>query len=510
MDQKKSNEKNCICKKNYSGENQTDVSCEYTLPDYFPDIKRILHIFFDVRKTGMYISDDKVEYDGCVRCGVLYRGEDKGLYCAEFKTDFSDFINTKGASGDINDVSFILKNTNLRALTPRKVSLKSRVEAHADVWQEENTTPDVSGVDKEEYVQSISKNILCRDVFLCEETGVGVSEDVNIPENMPQAQKIIHTFIEPRTVDVKSDDGKITVRSEVCGVVIYEPSEDASRAVVMPVDLMLSHTVACENAMSGSLCVGNVDIYDITADISENTQGEKRVIELDFLYDIKIFGSNEHTAKVSVDMFAVLHTGRTKYKTVCCEKSCAEVKGNFSVNAPVPKEMSDNITGDVLTAFGDVESFTCNISDGKMLCCGSCEINVLFDNKGEYDSARALIPFKGEIEIPANDYNKISKAFCTCGDVKIRTDGENYFADTEIYIDSLLCREESYEIIESAEFSKISEKQQRGGYTLYYPNVGEDVWSVAKKYGVSLDGLKKANNISDTATYKKVMIIPEK
>ena len=101
MEQKNYNGEGSIIKKNFSGENQTEVVCEYTLPDYFPDIKRILHVFSDVRKTGMYVSDDKIEYEGCVNCSVLYRGEDKSLQCAEFKAEFSDRIQIKGENGAV-------------------------------------------------------------------------------------------------------------------------------------------------------------------------------------------------------------------------------------------------------------------------------------------------------------------------------------------------------------------------------------------------------------------------
>ena len=149
MDQKNLNSENFICRKNFHGEDQTEVTQEYTLPDYFPDIKRILHVFSEVRKTGMYVSDDKIEYDGCINCGVLYRGEDKSLRCAEFKTEFSDAVSLKGVSVDVCDLSLCAKNITLRALTPRKVSLKSRIEAHTDTWCKEDVMPDIHGANDE-------------------------------------------------------------------------------------------------------------------------------------------------------------------------------------------------------------------------------------------------------------------------------------------------------------------------------------------------------------------------
>ncbi len=509
MDQKNLNSENFICRKNFSGEEQTEAAQEYTLPDYFPDIKRILHVFSDVRKTGMYISDDKIEYDGCVTCGVLYRGEDKSLQCAEFKTEFSDVIPLKGVNADVCDVSLCAKNMTLRALTPRKVSLKSRIEAHADVWGKESITPSINGADSES-IESITQSITFSDTSLCEETGIGVSEDINIPDGMPSAQKIIYTYIIPHTVDVRAEDGKILFRGEFKGAVIYESAGDTNEAVVLPLSIAVSHIIPCEDVKEGAVCIGKINIYDITSTVSENTDGEKRVAELDFLYDIKVLcGKDEVITSVS-DMYAVGHTGRVERKNIKCCKNSASLKGNFSVNAQLPREFSDGVTGGVLMSFANVQGTSFGIEDGKLVCSGVCEVNAVFDEDGEYDSIRSSFPFKGEIDIPNKSFNKVESALCDCGDIKLRFDGENYFADAEIYVDSVLCEECSYNAIESIAFEKKPSDSKQSTFTLYYPTNDENLWDVAKKYGVSLDFIKSSNGTDDISAHKNVVIIPKK
>ncbi len=509
MDQKKFNSENFICKRNFSGEDQTEVTQEYTLPDYFPDIKRILHVFSDVRKTGMYISDDKIEYDGCVNCGVLYRGEDKSLQCAEFKTEFSDIIPLKGVNADVCDVSLCAKNMTLRALTPRKVSLKSRIEAHTDVWGDESITPNIQGAD-EESIESITQTIKFSDTSLCEETGIGVSEDINIPDGMPAAQKIIYTYITPHTNDVKAEDGKILFRGEFKGAVIYESAGDTNEIRIMPLNIAVSHIIPCEDAKEGAVCIGKINIYDITSTVSENTQGEKKVIELDFLYDVKVLCNKDESITAPLDMYAVGHTGRVERKNVKCCKNSLSLKGNFSVNAQLPEEFSENITGDILMSFGNTQGTSFSIENGKLVCLGTCEMNTVFDSDGEYDSIRSAFQFKGEIDIPSKSFNKAESVVCDCGDIKLRHDGENYFADTEIYVDSVLCEECSYNMIENITFEKKPNDVKQSVFTIYYPTSNESLWDVAKKYGVSLDFLKASNATDDISAHKNVVIIPKK
>ena len=150
---KKINEESALIKKAFSKNSRTEVSCEHTLPDYYPDIKRVLHVFPCTRNTEVYISDDKIEYDGYVNCGVLYRGEDKTLQYAEIKTELHDSINAD-EGGSICDLSLEEESVTVRATDPRKLTLKAKIKACADVYAEENTQPVYSGLDvNEENIQ---------------------------------------------------------------------------------------------------------------------------------------------------------------------------------------------------------------------------------------------------------------------------------------------------------------------------------------------------------------------
>ncbi|MBR6644760.1 MAG: DUF3794 domain-containing protein [Clostridia bacterium] len=509
MEQKNYNGEGSIIKKNFSGENQTEVVCEYTLPDYFPDIKRILHVFSDVRKTGMYVSDDKIEYEGCVSCSVLYRGEDKSLQCAEFKAEFSDRIQIKGENDAVCDVVFSPKNMTLRALTPRKVSLKARIETHTDVWEEERITPEIKGVSSEDKIERLTQNIGFSEISVCEETGIGVSEDINVPDNMPTVERVIHTLIHPHQTEVKGAEGKAFVRTELRGAVVYETGDTAGKIAVMPVSISVSHIVQCENMTDDSVCIGKINVYDITSAVTENTNGEKRVIELDFLYDIKILSSTEKFVTAPYDMYAVGCSGFPEYKSIKCDKSPYSLKGNFSVNAQLEKDVCENITGNISLCTGNVENASYSINDGRLVCTGTCDICAVYEGEG-YDSVRVSVPFKGEIDIPQKNLNKAVCAVCRCGDVKIRYDGENYFADTEIYVDSVLSEECNYNVIQSIGFENKADGDKRGTFTFYYPTSDEGVWDVAKKYGVPTEVIKSANGISDLISHKNVILIPKK
>ena len=48
----------------YNGINHTDVQGEFSLPDYLPDVRRILRVTADARVTGRYMNGEKLELEG--------------------------------------------------------------------------------------------------------------------------------------------------------------------------------------------------------------------------------------------------------------------------------------------------------------------------------------------------------------------------------------------------------------------------------------------------------------
>lgn len=507
---KKINEESKLMKKALSKNNRTEVSCEYTLPDYYPDIKRVLHVFPCTRNTEVYVSDDKIEYDGNVCCGVLYRGEDKTLQYAEMKTELHDSINTE-ESGSICDISLEEESITVRAADPRKLTLKAKIKASADVYAEESIQPVYGGVDvNEENIQKKTSEIKLSDTFVCTENGIGMSEDIIIPDRAPQAERVVLVSLVPLASEISVENGKANVRTEAKGFVIYETPSDKEtpQAFVLPVSVMLSHMVNCGEITENSVCTGKTVIYDITASVAEDTQGEKRVIELDFLYDIKLTCKNEGVTAAVSDVYCVSCGCDVKRKDISVESNVSTVKGNFSINYEIPQDIAQKIDGDVLFASGNIEDCSVSVCTGKLECSGSAEITVVYGDE-EYDCVRFLLPFKGELDSPFKSANEVCTSCCKCTDVKIRCDGERCFADAEIYVDAMVCEKNTASVVDTAEFTEKCQKDSPSAFTIYYPTQEETLWDVAKKYGVFANDLQKANGTYAEGSNKKVILIPK-
>ena len=62
-----------------------EVSEDFVLPDYIPEVRRVVGVRASVSSDGKYLSGDELETDGGVTYNVLYVGGD-GVLCMTSQT----------------------------------------------------------------------------------------------------------------------------------------------------------------------------------------------------------------------------------------------------------------------------------------------------------------------------------------------------------------------------------------------------------------------------------------
>ena len=74
--------KKLVCMEMCDRKIASEISNDYSLPDYMPEIRRILHIDVNVLPPAKYINVTGAEFNGNVDYNVLYAGSDGELHTA--------------------------------------------------------------------------------------------------------------------------------------------------------------------------------------------------------------------------------------------------------------------------------------------------------------------------------------------------------------------------------------------------------------------------------------------
>ena len=119
-----------------------DITQELSLPDYQPEIKRLLRVSATVQPPTRYIGGGNIEFSGNVDFNILYAGEDGALYCFPTSADYTlrtaaDGENTLSYLPDENMTCYALIEPDLvngRVAGPRKLTVRCRMRAHVRAW----------------------------------------------------------------------------------------------------------------------------------------------------------------------------------------------------------------------------------------------------------------------------------------------------------------------------------------------------------------------------------------
>ena len=141
-----------------------EVSEEFSLPDYVPEVRRVLYTKAAVLPEGKFISDSgantSLEFDGTVTYNVIYT-DDEGKLCS---TPLSTNYNEQTIISGHPDTVFIdtaVDSVTCRVTAPRKLTIKSRLKSRimsfTDSAVEENITPRSTA--DEIYIERYTKSL---------------------------------------------------------------------------------------------------------------------------------------------------------------------------------------------------------------------------------------------------------------------------------------------------------------------------------------------------------------
>ena len=67
----------------------TEIPHEISLPDYQPEIKRLLRVSATAQPPSRYLGGGSAEFSGAVDFNILYAAADGSIYCFPTSADYS-------------------------------------------------------------------------------------------------------------------------------------------------------------------------------------------------------------------------------------------------------------------------------------------------------------------------------------------------------------------------------------------------------------------------------------
>ncbi len=462
----------------------SDITEDFTLPDYYPEIRRVLCIRENLLPPSKFVNGSKLDISGVMDYTLVYLSYDGKLSSAPLSAEYNSSVNLEGMNefesgeGICVLAHSMCEGSNVRVVSPRKLQVRSKIKTNVNAYGKKLCMESLEGVENEasiEYLKGEDTNV---DVF-CETSDLITLEDEYIlgGENARVAEAEGQVFVESTDVDGEMIrlGGYALLKLLVC-------SENNCEKVVrrIPFD------AECE--LDGAVIddAGMIRADGFVSDISVNIEEGKAATEMNIILEICI--AQNKKVGYTKDCYSTEQKSQCIFENESVPTVVQNRVFNFGVSERISKEEAafpENF--EIVDIFAAPIFEKVEYENGKYIMQGNCKYSIICSNDGEYSVCEIKLPFKyqceGSEELAAYD---VSVYPLSC---RGRTEGEYLSIESEMAGAATLMSEHETKVLKKAVFSDKAEDADTR-FRVCYIQSGEGLWDIAKRYAVKESCIK--------------------
>lgn len=482
------------------------VDCEFTLPDYYPEVSRILKVLNCVNISSSNCCDKMITVSGQVVLTLLYAAPDGSINSFTHYSPFVKKIDIKNDIEGVVSVKAVINYLNSKAVAPRKLEAHGSLALNISILSvNENSVLseyECDGV----YVKTQKERMIIPLTPVTK--SVFVDDEITVGDKNPTIGKILRSNVFAVITECKYVSGKAVIKGELRIEILYYPA-DNSKPILLSENRGFSQIIDCD-------LVGDTIDFDVSPRIESfelrpktSLDGEVRTVTFDAKIGLDIFTYCYKEFDYISDAFSTDYCTEIENSTVTFERSFE------CVNENVLYDKSFDFAGvleDVYDVWCGNVSNQCIVEDDKFCIKGSVPIFVL-----GYDQSNEPVFFEKSLEFEYE--HKLSNAIkesryndligVNAVNFSIGSDGKLKIAvEVNIKTDIFELNSKNAIVSISVDCDKKTIKDETSAVILYYAD-GETPWNIAQAYCVSPDAICDVNKFEsfDQKCYG-VLLIP--
>lgn len=478
------------------------LECDALLPDYCPDIVRILKCMVTPAITARRLNGARLEMEGMAVIVVYYTSSAEGIHKAEYKVPFSKALDMKGECPKCAvSVNVRPGYINCRAVNQRRLDIRGAVSIAASVMgcREEQVITGGEGAGIQLREEGCNSSHLVGQ----QSQELRLSETLELAYGKPVIRDIVRCHAVPKLLECRVSDGKVIVKGELAVHLLYQHSGGCDQ-----MDFTLPTAAVVELTGVDDKCEVSVcqELQFLSVEPGADRDGEYRNIVLEACVLVVVKAECSYRAVTCTDCYSTKGqcSFRSKnYTTLRREESFREQTALREV-MPLPENLET-----ILDLWCDMSSATFRGDQNGIQADGRVVVSMLarmkdgeiyyFDKNMELDEHLPIMAqnpiIDGRMTVVGNGFN-----FTANDTIEVRCD---ILMEGSIYCSKRCTGVE--EIV-------VDDKKPRGdiaqpGLYLYMAGENEAVWDIAKRYNTSVARILEENPQND-AKNGDILMIP--
>ncbi len=463
----------------------SEVSGDYTLPDYQPEIRRMLWVRPTVLPPAKYVGGGQVELNGTVDYELLYVGGDGGLYTVPLSAEYGvstplEQLNQVDPSEGVTVfATTVCEGITPRVTAPRKISLRSRMRTHLRAFGKMPMEERIGDGADPASIRRLGGEASClvamsgvSNMIPIGEEIAGIGEDVRV---ISASGTVLLNEIGPAD-GVVSGRGELFLKLMLCG----EDGKEECMLRKIPVEGQVD--------LDGITSEGQCCMTGCVSELSVSVEEGRILCEIGVLLTAR--GMDNRTVRYTEDLYSTEVESECDYADYTLPVLLGCANGNLSQSERIPmQELNLPESAEIVDVQGSILWDGCEQMGDKYVLTGHSRYQLLCRKESEYLVAEITLPLryetKGRGTPPAGYDAQGEMLFC-----RAKVDGGMLNLDAEISIASDFLGKEEIRAVSEARFGEALDC--RGNrMVVYYPTADDTPWTVAKRYHISPEKLSE-------------------
>lgn len=468
---------------------------EYSVPDYQPQIRRILRVRTRVLPSGRYRRGGRIECAGLCVHTVLYSTDDASLAVLDVTSEYNFSF---PAADDATVLLFApeVEGVGCRLGGPRRITVRATLALVPHVYGRVEVGAEAeSGVSEQELV-CLTHPLRIRRAELLSQSDLILSDT----RPLEAGTELLAFDASPVVTEARMTDGAAEVRGELLCTALLS----GEGAVPYP----LTHRIPFDTSIPCTAGAG-AEVYaypTVTSMEARAVSGEgagTRLL-LDVGLDIDAEVLIPTLERVVVDAFSLKSPLVARKESLPVTELLGTVSHRQSIVCSTSRSESDSEDASAVIDLGATAHVRSHVREGERLTVlGDCRIDAALlvgsddaEGRPDYAATSFSSPFEVAFSLPSELAEDAElEITASMRDVRGRLEAATLSAEGELLLSVRACRRRMLTLavgMQQAQGEGTSACEE-GELLAVYPSERESLWSIAKRYAVSPERIAELN-----------------
>lgn len=490
----------------FCGSSEQPIDLDISLPDYCPDISRILKCQAVPQVTSRSLVGDRLTVEGSTIIRIFYADEEGKLRCCELNSAFSSDFNLRTVPEmpaiftDIR-VDFM----NCRAVTKRRVDIHCAFTVTARVWARQT-------VELLERASGAGIRIRTAVAQTCTHIGtvqqpISISEEFAVEHDRPAPETILCFAANGWITDQKQVVDKMMLKGTIRLHVLYSTDVQTGRTDTVEYTVPFSSIVDMEGLDADCDCDARLELLSTQVRLQPSDGGDPAAFEAEIRGAVCVTASRAKTVELVTDAYSTECELQLEPETVSLPVRVEPLQRAITAKGSV----DCGGAAQILDVWAEPRSVSGQYKDGALEITGRICAAVLFCNAEEQaDYREALLDYSDRIPWDAAEAE---------WDLQTRVERIAYRPDgggsielkADLTVSSSAHAQQKYTVLHqlTPDPQRPKEKDSSCAMILYYADAGEQLWDIARRYNTTEQAIRQENDLTgDVVEQNGMLMIP--